>query len=72
MRGKNLVTLAFSLVFYGWGEPWFVLVLLASIGFNTVAALHIDQCNGRARTAALAIATTSNLLLLAFLSTRAF
>src|ERR1700712_4382848 len=26
--GKNLVTLICSLLFYGWGEPWFVLVLL--------------------------------------------
>jgi alginate O-acetyltransferase complex protein AlgI len=48
VRAKNLVTLIFSLTFYGWGEPWFVLVLLASIAFNTVAALRIDERTERA------------------------
>ena len=65
IRGKNLTTLAFSLIFYGWGQPRFVLVLLTSIAFNTVAALFIDRCEGRARTTALAAAVTCNLLLLA-------
>lgn len=63
-RGKNLTTLAFSLVFYGWGEPLFILVLLASIAFNTVAALYIDRREGRARNAATTVAVTFNLLLL--------
>ena len=48
-RGKNLTTLGFSLIFYGWGQPRFVLVLLTSIAFNTVAALFIDRCEGRKR-----------------------
>jgi D-alanyl-lipoteichoic acid acyltransferase DltB (MBOAT superfamily) len=65
VRGKNLVTLASSLLFYAWGEPWFVLVLLASIAFNTLAAVLIDARTGRPRTVALAIAVTANLLLLA-------
>jgi D-alanyl-lipoteichoic acid acyltransferase DltB (MBOAT superfamily) len=64
IRGKNLVTLAFSLVFYSWGEPWFVLILLASITFNAVAASWIDRRRGVARRAALAAAVTANLLLL--------
>jgi len=65
IRGKNLITLAFSLVFYGWGEPAFILVLLASIAFNTVAALQIDRRKGRSRTAVLTVCGTLNLLLLA-------
>ncbi len=63
-RGKNLTTLLFSLVFYSWGEPRFVLVLLASIAFNTIAALSIDRLNDRARTVALAAAVTVDLLVL--------
>jgi alginate O-acetyltransferase complex protein AlgI len=65
IRAKNLLTLASSLLFYGWGEPWFVLVLLASIAFNTLAALVIGARTGRARTVALTTAVTANLLLLA-------
>jgi D-alanyl-lipoteichoic acid acyltransferase DltB (MBOAT superfamily) len=65
IRGKNAVTLVFSLVFYAWGEPTFVLVLLASIALNTAAALLIDRREGRVRAAALGIAVTLNLLLLA-------
>jgi alginate O-acetyltransferase complex protein AlgI len=65
IRGKNLFTLFCSLMFYAWGEPWFVLVLLASIAFNTIAAVVIDACSGRARVMALSGAVTANLLLLA-------
>jgi alginate O-acetyltransferase complex protein AlgI len=65
IRGKNLVTLLSSLLFYGWGEPWFVLVLLASIAFNTFAAVVIDRCRGSARGIALGVAVVANLLLLA-------
>jgi alginate O-acetyltransferase complex protein AlgI len=61
---KNLVALVFSLVFYGWGEPWFVLVLVGSIIFNTVMGLLIDRLGGWARRVALVAAVTANLLLL--------
>ena len=64
IQGKNLVTLLCSLLFYGWGEPWFVLVLLASIAFNTIAAVVIDACRGSGRAIALTLAVTANLLLL--------
>ena len=63
--GKNIVTLIFSLVFYAWGEPWFVLVLLASIAFNTMAAQWIDRSEGRRRSGALAVVVAANLSLLA-------
>ncbi len=62
---KNVVTLVFSLIFYAWGEPWFVLVLLGSIAFNTGAALWIDRSKGRLRGIALAVVVTANLSLLA-------
>lgn len=63
-RAKNITTLLFSLLFYGWGEPWFVLVLLSSIVLNWAAAQALDQLNGRARKLVLAVAVTANLLLL--------
>lgn len=63
--GKNLVTVAFSLLFYAWGEPRLILVLLASIGFNMLAALAIDAAQGRLRRLALALTVTVNIALLA-------
>ena len=34
VRARNLVLCLFSLVFYAWGEPVYVLLMLASIGLN--------------------------------------
>ena len=40
---KNAVLLIFSLFFYAWGEPWFVLVMLASIMGNYLLAIWVDR-----------------------------
>jgi alginate O-acetyltransferase complex protein AlgI len=64
MRAKNLILLVASLVFYAWGEPWFVLVLIGQIAFNYLAALSIDVRKGIARRRATAIGIGTNLLLL--------
>ncbi len=42
VRIKNLILLIMSLVFYGWGEPKYVLVMVASIIVNYVLALLIQ------------------------------
>jgi D-alanyl-lipoteichoic acid acyltransferase DltB (MBOAT superfamily) len=65
VTGKNVTALVFSLVFYAWGEAWFLPGLLGAIAFNTLAALCIDRLDGRARGAALGVAVTANLALLA-------
>lgn len=39
---KNLVILIFSLAFYAWGEPVFVIMLLASVTVNWFIALQIS------------------------------
>jgi D-alanyl-lipoteichoic acid acyltransferase DltB (MBOAT superfamily) len=62
--GKNIVTLLFSLVFYAWGEPRFLLILLFSIAFNYVAAILIDENAGVRRKWALAFAVAVNLMTL--------
>ncbi len=63
-RSRNAVLLAFSVVFYAWGEPWFVLVMLASIVFNWRAALVIERTGPGRRRWATGAAVTANLLLL--------
>ncbi len=34
MKAKNIILLLFSLLFYAWGEPRFVLLMILSITMN--------------------------------------
>lgn len=43
---KNWVLLAFSLLFYAWGEPTYVLVLLLSAALNYGAGLLLGRLRG--------------------------
>ena len=64
-RLRNLWLLGTSLVFYAWGEPRFVLVMLASIVANYVLALWIARADGAGRRKALlALAVAANIGLL--------
>ena len=40
---RNLILCLFSLVFYAWGEPKYVLLMLFSIGFNYALALLMSK-----------------------------
>ncbi|MCT4542197.1 MAG: MBOAT family protein [Vallitalea sp.] len=40
---KNIFLLFASLFFYAWGEPWFVLIMIASIVCNYIFALLVDR-----------------------------
>ena len=42
-RTKNYILLIFSLLFYAWGEPKYVLLMIASIIVNYVFGLLIDS-----------------------------
>jgi len=43
IKWRNGVLLAFSLVFYSWGEPVFVLLMLATVALNYFFGLQIDK-----------------------------
>ena len=47
LRAKNLCLLAFSLVFYAWGEPKYVLLLAAMALLDWLYALRIDEARQR-------------------------
>ncbi|MBV9556219.1 MAG: MBOAT family protein [Pseudolabrys sp.] len=64
VTAKNAVLLAASLIFYAWGEPWFVAVLAAQTLFNYAMALAIDTRDGAARKRTTAVGVAVNLLLL--------
>ena len=44
---KNFVLLAFSLVFYAWGEPKYVFLMLASITLGYVLGILIERFRGK-------------------------
>ena len=52
---KNFVLLASSLVFYAWGEPLFVCVMVFSILLNYCLGLLINLCNQKDKKAAKVI-----------------
>src|SRR6266567_2038949 len=65
-RARNLWLLGASLVFYGWGEPKFLFVMLASIVSNFLLALWIERSrNTRQARIALTLAVVVNIGLLA-------
>lgn len=54
-RIKNLVIVFFSLVFYAWGEPMYVFLMIGSVLMNYIAGLCIDRSSGVKRKVALSI-----------------
>jgi alginate O-acetyltransferase complex protein AlgI len=66
-RGSNLVLLAFSLVFYAWGEPVLVIVMIGTIVANFFMGRLIDRNRHIAarRKLLLAIGVAFNVILLA-------
>ena len=55
---RNAVLLAASLLFYAWGEPVYLLLMLASITAGYVFGLLIDRFRDRPRTANLLTAAS--------------
>ena len=43
---KNYILLISSLIFYGWGEPKYILLVLLSILVNFILGLLIERCTG--------------------------
>lgn len=63
--GSKNVLLALSLVFYAWGEPLYIALLLASIGLNHRFGLAIDAASDKRRRKRLLTAGVAvNLLIL--------
>ena len=67
---RNYVLLVFSLIFYAWGEPVYIILMLSVIVLNYLAGLFIDSfprkiAPGR-RKAILVLAVAANLLILGY------
>ena len=64
--GQNILLLIASLLFYAWGEKWFVLVMMGSIVLNWLLGLWVGHCksNGQPTRLPVALAVVVNLVLL--------
>ena len=63
-KARNGLLLFASLLFYAWGEPVYVLVMLVSIAMNYVFGLLVHKNGGRGKKTALAFGVALNLLML--------
>ena len=65
---RNGLLLGASLVFYGWGEPKYIFVMIGSIGFNYLCGLWVEKMNihrkHKSARLMLALCAGGNLLLL--------
>ena len=66
LTAKNIVLVVFSLIFYAWGEPVYVLLLVASSALNYAMGLALGkQTESRSRKGLLTVAVAVNLASLA-------
>lgn len=74
IKAKNIVLLIFSLIFYSWGEPVYVLLLLFMTFADWIFALLIEKCNGKktGRKILLILSCIVNLGLIGFFKYTAF
>ena len=69
-RLRNALLLVFSLLFYGWGEPKYILIMLFSTVFDYCNGLGIGRCrakgNEKGAKAVLVLSVVGNLAILGF------
>ena len=61
---QNILLLIASLVFYAWGEPVNVLLMLLSIVFNSLMGYLVQRCQGQVKKGFLVLTVACNLGLL--------
>ena len=70
LKLRNIVLLAFSLIFYGWGEPVYVFLMIFTIAIDYVFGLLVERGqrlnNKKAAKTAMISAVVINLAILGF------
>lgn len=68
IRWKNVILLAASIIFYAWGEPVYIVLMLLSILFNFVMGLELERLreNSRRKKLNLIFTVIVNLCILGF------
>lgn len=65
-KGKNVLLLVASLLFYAWGEPKYIFLMLFSITLNYLGGFWVNAAGERTRKLALAVIVLANLALLGY------
>ena len=67
-KARNVVLFLVSLFFYGWGEPVYTLLMVATIALNYVcgAIIHSRKVAGKSAKAALIVGVVLNIAILGF------
>lgn len=63
---SNLLLLISSLIFYAWGEPYLVLLMIASILLNWLIGIWISRSDGKIKGIALLVGVVCNLGVLGY------
>ena len=70
LKWRNLVLMVVNLIFYGWGEPVYIIIMLISIAANYAFGLVVTWCkrreDQRGAKIAVALSVVFNLALLGF------
>ena len=61
---RNIVIVLYSLIFYGWGEPIYVFLMVLCVFLNYLSGLCIDRFDGKKRKVALSLGLVANLAIL--------
>lgn len=61
---KNIIIVLFSLIFYGWGEPIYVFLMMFCVLINYITGLNIDRCKNKSRKTAFIIGLICNIAIL--------
>lgn len=66
MKAKNIIILVSGIVFYAWGEPFYIFVMLISAGIDYIAGrfIHKYDDDDKLRTVFLLVSVIMNLSLL--------
>ena len=63
-KARNFILFAFSLLFYAWGEPLYIFLMLFSLTANYLLARWLDRYEDNRRKGVLVLAVVINLALL--------
>jgi alginate O-acetyltransferase complex protein AlgI len=61
---RNVTLVLFSLLFYGWGEPVYLFLMILCVLLNYLSGLAIDRYAGVARKRAFILGLVANILIL--------
>ncbi len=66
LTAKNLILAVFSLIFYAYGEPVYIMIMLSSVMFNYALTLLMSKCKPRAQSIICAACVIVDLAVLGF------